>query len=154
MKYLAILLISLIYACSQNLDKKTDATTNVTAADSTIKNKYIKIISDSTNILEIPVQTIELQYTLWGCSCPQWINVSDASKSRGDEFKKKHIYIEPSDTKLYYPDSSFNFESEHILVTGQFYKRADYPKGTLESEEPMTKAKVFRYTKIKVLKKH
>lgn len=35
-----------------------------------------------------------------------------------------------------------------IKITGQFYARPDYPKGTTKGEEQLDKANLFRYTKI------
>ncbi len=149
MKYffLALFLIS----CNTNSKNKKEEIIRKT--DSLFPVREYKIITDSTNILENKTQTLELQYTVWGCACANWITTNDAKKNDDSNFLKRHIFIEPSDSILYIPDSTFDFGKENILVTGRFYKRQDYPQGTIEMEEPLEKAKVFRYSKIKVVKK-
>ena len=41
---------------------------------------YSKIISDSTNKLIDKIEKLEVQYTVWGCECPQWIQTKDLIK--------------------------------------------------------------------------
>lgn len=149
MKYLPILLI-IFLACSDSSNKRRQVANESSKQEIKTEVKY-KIISDSTNQLEAKIQTLKLQYTLWGCACPEWITISDALKYSGtNAFFKHHIYIERATPSLYYPDSNFEFNKQKVIVTGQFYEREDYPKGTIETEEKLPKAKVFRYTKIKV----
>jgi hypothetical protein len=122
-------------------------------ADSIVPTDRYKVISDSTNTLEKGIQTIELQYTLWGCACANWITPLDAFKYNDSGFQEHHIFIERADTSLYFPDSNFDINKENIRITGQFYTREDYPQGTIQLEESLAKAKVFRYTKLKRVSK-
>ena len=112
-----------------------------------------KIISDSTNILELGIKKLELEYVLWGCACANWITPVDRIKYDTSGLEEHCIFIEPADSSLELPDSTFKYDKENIKVTGQFYVRKDYPKGTVEMEEPLGKAKVFRFTKIEIVKK-
>jgi hypothetical protein len=62
------------------------------------------------------------------------------------------MFIEPSDSTLSLNDSFDPFKHK-IIVHGQFYLKADYPKGTPEMEEPIQKAPVFRYDQIQIVDK-
>jgi hypothetical protein len=112
-----------------------------------------KIISDSGNILEKKVQKLELEYILWGCACANWITPADRIKYDTSGLSEHCIFTEPADSSLKLPDSTFQFDKENIRVTGRFYVRKDYPQGTIEMEEPLEKAKVFRFTKIEIVRK-
>lgn len=117
---------------------------------SVIKHQEPKIISDSTNILENRVQQLELEYILWGCACANWITSKDMIKYQDSGLAKHCIFIEPADSTLTIPDS-FQPGSNKIIVKGQFYIREDYPQGTIQTEENLEKAKVFRYTSLKII---
>jgi hypothetical protein len=115
------------------------------------EKKYTKVISDPTNKLTNKVENLEVSYHIIGCACPNWIRAKDEiSTDTNKAFKDIYFYIEPADSTLEIP---IYFEPyRHIVkVTGQFYEREDYPQGTIEMEEPMPKAKVFRYTKLEVI---
>lgn len=119
--------------------------------DETNKNKYTKVLSDSTNKLIDKIEELEIEYTVWGCACPNWIQ----TKNKSDEDLEKntlrlHFYIEPAEDSLKLP-SDFDPFKHKLIVIGQFYEREDYPQGTIEMEEPMPKAKVFRYTSFEMV---
>ncbi len=117
-----------------------------------VKNKYTKIISDSTNKLTNKIEKLEVQYTVWGCACPQWINIKDTIKQNNEKTKyiDFHFYLEPADKSLELP-IYFDPIRHFVKVEGQFYEKKDYPQGTIEMEEPMPKAKVFRYSKYEII---
>ena len=114
-----------------------------------------KIISDSTNILENKVQQLQLEYVAWGCACANWITPADREKFENKGLAEKCIFIEPAGKNLMNPeeDSTFNIGKQSIIVTGQFYQRKDYPQGMIQTEEQLDKARVFRYTSIRIIKK-
>ena len=115
--------------------------------------KYNKVISDSTNTLNGKIEDLEIDYTVWGCACPTWIRTRD--NVRNDtirDYLKLHFYIEPANKSLELPNR-FDAFKHKLKVTGQFYQKEDYPQGTIEMEEHLPKAPVFRYTKIQVVKK-
>lgn len=152
MRYNNILIILLccvtLIACGHTETKKRveKATTN-----KQVENKNTKVISDPTNKLTDKIENLEIEYTIWGCACPQWIKSKDLKTNDTIvKFIDKHFYIEPADSTLKIP-IYFQPYRHKVKVTGQFYEREDYPKGTIEMEEPMPKAKVFRYTKVEVI---
>ncbi len=110
-----------------------------------------KIISDSTNTLTGKTETLELEYIDWSCACANWITIVDKKKYKDSGLVKHSIFIEPADSSLNLPES-FNHLQNRIKVTGQFYVREDYPQGTVQMEEPLEKAKIFRYTSIQIIK--
>ena len=113
--------------------------------------KYTKIISDSTNKLTDKIENLEIEYTVWGCACPNWIQTKDNNETDPTKsYLKLHFYIEPADKTLELP-IYFDAFRHRLKITGQFYEREDYPQGTIEMEEKMPKAKVFRYSKIEVI---
>ena len=115
-----------------------------------VENKYNKIISDSTNKLTDKIENLEIEYTVWGCACPNWIETKDnKDNDTTKNYLKLHFYIEPANNSLELP-SYFDAFRHKLKMTGQFYEREDYPQGTIEMEEKMPKAKVFRYSKIEV----
>ena len=118
-----------------------------------IENKYTKVISDSTNKLTDKIENLEIEYTVWGCACPNWIqtkenNDNDTTK----KYLKLHFYIEPADKTLELP-IFFDAFRHNVKLQGQFYEKEDYPQGTTEMEEKLPKGKVFKYTKIEVIDK-
>jgi hypothetical protein len=89
-------------------------------------------------------QTLQLNYIVWGCACANWITPADAAKYKDDSLAEHCIFIEPANKDLELP-LYFEPKRHFIKVTGQFYIRPDYPKGTIQGEEHLDKAKVFRY---------
>lgn len=111
-----------------------------------------KDISDPTNTLNGKTETLELDYIVWGCACANWVTPSDFKKYQNNKLADHCIFIEPANNDLELP-MYFDPGRHFIKVIGQFYIRPDYPKGTIQSEEQLDKARVFRYTKINVFKK-
>lgn len=110
-----------------------------------------KDMSDPTNTLNGKTETLELRYIVWGCACANWVTPEDLRKYNDNGLDKHSIFIEPAKPELELP-LYFDPARHFITVTGQFYVKPDYPKGTEETEEQLAKAKVFRYTSIEVKK--
>ena len=147
---LTIFLFSLtVISCGQNKLAKEINTEN---SKSNIVDKYQKIISDSTNRLTGKIEKLEVAYTVWGCACPQWIKTKDIIKQNDEKTKyiDYHFYLEPENKELELP-VYFDAFRHIVKIEGQFYENKDYPKGTIEMEEKMPKAKVFRYSKLEVI---
>jgi hypothetical protein len=144
---LTILLFSAIIISCGQAKKQSDKSNQ----NSNVHN-YTKVISDSTNKLTEKIENLEVQYTVWGCACPQWIKTNDTIQQNNEKtnYIDYHFYLEPADKTLELPIYFDAFR--HILkIKGQFYEKEDYPQGTVEMEEPMSKARVFRYSKIEVI---
>jgi hypothetical protein len=148
LKFLIILLIFASTACSTNTDKSKPKENEDSV---TFVPKYL---ADPNNTLDAKVQKLELEYILWGCACANWITPEDYIKYQDSGLAQHCLFIEPADTTKLFPDSLFQFDKNNIVVAGQFYIKEDYPKGTYETEEQLSKAKVFRYTDIKIVDKH
>ena len=150
MKYLIILSLFFVVSCSENSNIPLQ-NAQAEKSDPVLEKQESKVISDSTNILEKKVQQLELEYIAWGCACANWITTADRIKYQDSGLIKHCIFIEPDSTF----DIGDNFQpgTQKIAVKGQFYIKEDYPRGTIKTEEDLEKAKVFRYTKIKVLSK-
>lgn len=119
-----------------------------------IDQKYNMVISDSTNKLTDKIEQLEVEYTVWGCACPNWIESKDNQNNNTTvNYLGLHFYIEPASKSLKLP-TNFNAEKHKLKIKGQFYEKEDYPQGTVGMEEPMPKAKVFRYTELKILNKN
>jgi hypothetical protein len=137
--------LTIFTSCTTHTKKLTDNSNQ----QSQPEKKYTKIISDSTNKLTGKIENLEVQYTVWGCACPQWIKTKDLEDTT-IKFIDLHFYIEPANRELDLP-IYFDAFRHRLKIEGQFYEKKDYPQGTVEMEEPMPKAKVFRYTKLEVI---
>lgn len=145
-----LLLTSTLVSCGQT---KTKQEGDRIELQNKALHKCTKIISDSTNKLIDKIENLEIEYTVWGCACPNWIQTKDIKDNDTTKnYLSLHFYIEPADNSLELP-VYFDALRHKVRITGQFYEREDYPKGTIEMEEPFPKAKVFRYTKIEVIEK-
>ncbi len=146
---LTVLLCNLtLISCGQT---ETKIIADEVTANKQVEKKYTKVISDSTKILTTRVENLELEYHVWGCACPQWIQSKyNKNSNTTKNYLKLHFYIEPADKTLELP-IYFDAFRHRIKVTGQFYEKEDYPQGTIEMEESMPKAKVFKYTKLEVI---
>jgi hypothetical protein len=115
------------------------------------ESKYDKVISDSTNKLTDKIENLEIEYTVWGCACPNWIQTKDnEDNDTTKNYLKLHFYIERANKYLDLP-IYFDAFRHRLKITGQFYEKEDYPQGTIEMEEKMPKAKVFKYSKFEVI---
>lgn len=114
--------------------------------------KYKSDISDPTNTLSGKIETLELSYLPFGCSCASWIDVKRLKALKEDDtLGDKTIFIEPADSTLIISLDKFDLAQLNIVVKGQFYTKPDYPKGTEETEETgvtFKKVPVFRYTEM------
>ena len=138
-------LVLLAVGCKQTTKQQTEVA-KICPNDTLIIGKDI---SDPTNTLNGKTENLKLQYIVWGCDCANWITLADYEKYQDSALGEHCIFIEPASEDLKLP-SDFNPFEHFIQVTGQFYVKPDYPKGTIIQEEPLNKAKVFRYTKIEI----
>jgi hypothetical protein len=109
-------------------------------------------MSNPNNILESKIQTLELDYAVFSCACANWIKKEDLDLEKGRINIERYIFIEAENPKLKLP-KNFDVVKNRIKVTGQFYKNKDYPKGMIQGEEYLERAKVFRYNKIELTTK-
>ena len=110
--------------------------------------------SQKENKLEVKSQTVRLRYIAWACACANWANVDDTTEHKNQDSLADHCaFIESADSTVALPDT-LGYSGDIIEFTGQFYKNNGYPKGYVKMEEPLDSAKVFRYTRYKVIQSH
>lgn len=132
----------LIHSC--NLASKNHSKGNQIENNLKARNK-------DSNQLCLPIQTIVVQYTVWGCACPNWIESKYAQNNDTlKDYLKLHFYIEPSKKQLKVP-KNFDAFTQKLLLTGQFYKYEALPKDAVNSEEILPKSRIFRYTSLKII---
>jgi len=104
------------------------------------------------NSLEARIYRLKLQHIVFGCTCADWATAKDLSAVEKHQLNSNDIFmfLEPADKNLTLPDT-LGYEGDLIEFTGQFYTKKTYPKG-YDTEGTVNKAKVFRYSKFKVLK--
>jgi len=137
---ISILILFVLFSCKPQ-ERKTIP----------VEIKYSRHLADTTNVLSGTTRSLELEYIVWGCACAPWIE----SKYREDttiSFVDSCFFLESSKNKE--EDlSNFDLSRHKIQVVGQFYTRPDYPNWLVESEEPISKSRVFRYSKLKIVPK-
>jgi len=146
-------IFSLCYLVISCGETKTEKQTENTVTQNHVEKKYTKVISDSTNKLTGKIENLEVEYTVFGCACPNWIRTTDIdTKDTSKKIKELYFFIESASRNLELP-IYFDAFRHYLKIKGQFYENEDYPQGTIEMEEPLAKAKVFRYTELEVLDK-
>ncbi|OJJ21501.1 hypothetical protein BKI52_13225 [marine bacterium AO1-C] len=124
-------------------------------------NLYGKPIPDSllVNYLEKDTLELKLDYIVWGCPCPPWVeqtkrNFVYTRKSPEDDVR---LYIEAATPSIRLDLSKFNAAGKYYaLVKGVFYKEKRFPKEVIDqwNEEPFPyPAKVFRYFEAKAVRR-
>lgn len=137
---LSLFLILLISCASKQKPEKVETIANI--------DFYKK---DNTNSLSSIHQKLKLDYILWGCACAPWIE----SKYREDttiRISDSCFFLEPKNDSVF-DLSSFDIDKHKLIVEGQFYLKKDYPKDYIKNEEQVEKARVFQYSKIKLISK-
>lgn len=141
--------------------KREDFTKEDVKADSVAtenpddKFYFRPFVKDSTNILDGRERELTVTYTTFGCYCASWITKEDIqSDNLGSNFDK-YFFIEPANDSLEKLQEKISTREYYIVISGQFYVKKDFPANVYRDYEgEMQKAKVFRYHKIKTLKKN
>lgn len=142
MRFLFFVIILSLNSCDSGLEnKKTDFDT-----------ERKKDLSKPNKELTGKIDTLDLEYTVWGCACAPWKVLNETGEWNLDTIFPKTIFIEPEDGSLKIPDP-IDLLQINIRVIGEYYTTLDYPKDTPETEEELQKARVFRYTSIDFFEK-
>jgi hypothetical protein len=93
--------------------------------------------------------TLDVLFGNISCECAQWAE----AKYSNDPENRKNFFLEPASPSLINADTLFNGNNFPIrlLVTGQYYSKEGFPKNYRPAKGAADPAKVFRYTKIKIL---
>ena len=148
MKWIYFTAFLLLSACSGNGERQQVVIEKTDTAAITETRR--EIAPDTTNPLTAQTEDLELEYILWGCACANWITPADKNKYQDSGIAPHCIFIEPDEPSLNIPEN-FDPVKQRIKIKGHFYLKKGYPKGTIEGEEQMEKAKVFRYTQFTVI---
>jgi hypothetical protein len=152
MKYPFFFALAFMASCS-SYSSQPDKPNGIVKKDTVSQIITSKIISDSTNVLTGKTEQLELEYIVWGCACANWISPSDRIKYEKESTLSDHcIFLEPAASTLCLPDF-FDASKHNLIVKGQFYSKKDYPKGSIQTEQMLEKAKVFRYTEFSMITK-
>lgn len=105
-----------------------------------------------TKKLEDKIHTVRFHYIAWACDCANWATGNDIARyqDKDDQLAEHSVFIEPANPALTLPDT-LGYNGDIILFTGQYYVEKGFPRN-FRSEEPVDKAKVFRYTAYKIIK--
>lgn len=147
-----VLMLCVLFSCKSKQETPVVDEQPKTVATDTVDKFYTRpFIKDTTNALDGIDRELTIQYTVWGCACANWITKEDNVKHSGDP--KHHFFLEPANDSLNKIEQDVDALKNDIIVKGEFYIRKDFPKNVGQHEEPMQKAKVFRYYDIRILKK-
>lgn len=110
------------------------------------RNKITEILVDSKQTEVVK----NLNYNAIGCTCAQW----GYKNKRGEN---EYFYLEPINKNLIEADKLWNGTNLPLIVkvTGNLISENDYPEYLTDKQlnKGAEKGKVFRYTKIEILKK-
>lgn len=166
---IVILLITDHITFHSDYEKEKQTRTEIHKLDSTIKSDEARMshekvdtgenithtLDNSTNELDGTIQKLKLEYVDWSCACANWATAEDIRNAheKDSSLADKCVFIEPTDSALILPDT-IGYGGDQIVFRGQFYKDKGYPKGYKIYEEPVEKARVFRYTQYKIIRSY
>lgn len=154
-------LIILAFSCQVNKPKETDILKTISSKQDTAvfhdMDDFPKYISNCKDSFESEVKTLNLQYILWGCPCPNWITRTDYIKFQNNKMIDHCIKIYPAtnDSNLMFiaDPEHFNFGTDLLQVTGQYCKEANPPrKATNGKLDDTNYVRVFKYFNMKILR--
>lgn len=107
--------------------------------------------------LSSKIDTIEVIYVAWACDCANWLPVPRENQNE-DVQSEDCIFITPSPDSLDIPQSfwgdEFDYSNRKLRLIGSYYNTKGIPKDyDMNTEVKPDKAKVFRYTKVEVVKR-
>ncbi len=104
--------------------------------------------------LEDKKQTVKFKNIDWFCACARCAEPDTAAKYQrvgGDRLADHCVFIEADNPSIRLSDT-LGYSGDMIEITGQFYVNKGYAKDYVKTEEPLAKARVFRYTAYKVIR--
>lgn len=143
------LIIALVFfSCSGQPEmEQTTISTPAQVNDTTVHSP----VSGPTDTLSGETETLILTFNAIASSCAQW---SESKYDRRGTEKRIRYWLEPANADL--PDADGLFDGEHlplqIKVTGKLISEHGFPKKRLEKAGEEEAGKVFRYTRIEVIR--
>lgn len=159
MKKPSFLLLGIILICCtlkhEPPIKEKVKTDSIAIAENPDDKYYFRpFVKDSTNWLDGVERQLTVTYTTFGCYCASWITKDDFLASIPDIKIDKYFFIEPASDSLEKIQTKIDTHENYVIISGQFYIKKDFPANVYRDYEgEIKKARVFRYHKIKALKK-
>ncbi len=100
-------------------------------------------------------EVIEVYYVNWACDCAQWIETKYSKANPNYKTNESDcIYIESENQQLQVIEDEFarDYFLKRLKLTGKFYKNKGISSTYAAENEKPDKAKVFRYSKIEIIK--
>ena len=95
------------------------------------------------------IVTLDVGYGAIECTCAQW----SETKYSNSMNNRPEFFLEPANPSLINADALYKGDKLgiRVLVTGQFYAKKGFPKNYYPVKGDPAPARVFRYSKIKVI---
>ncbi len=108
---------------------------------------------DYSYFLSEKQDTIEVTYVRWACDCANWLELKYFKNNPEYQTDDKDcIFIEPAYDSLQISDGFSEYEY-YLRLVGKFYNNKGIARGYQPEFEKPDKAKVFRYTKVEMVKR-
>ena len=159
MKKLLFLSLGLLLICctlkhEHPIEEEVKTHSVAIAEDPDDRYYFRPFVKDSTNRPDGVERQLTVTYTTFGCYCASWITKDDFLASKPENKTDKYFFIEAANDSLEKIQNKINTHNNYIIISGQFYMKKDFPANVYRDYEgEMKKARVFRYHKIKALKK-
>jgi len=102
--------------------------------------------------LEDKIQKVQFHYISWACACANWATSDNIEKYKDTgKLSDNCVFIEPAN-KLFSLSDTIGYSGDIVEFTGQYYEEKGFPNDYIKTEEPVDKAKIFRYTAFRVIK--
>jgi hypothetical protein len=137
--------IAMISSCGE--PKTTEVVDNAQSGfklpEDTVKFPYKRVNMEMDSV----PTTIEVSYGRIACSCAQWV-----FNDRGWD-DREYIYVEPASSQIKNADDLYTGNNVvTVRLKGKFYKTLGYPIEYDPVKGSPRPARVFRYTKLNIVK--
>jgi len=154
-QYLLTILFILSLSSCLNSTKTNAIVVKTQAPDTTFVPDRFENRDDTASFnidkgkLSKKILTLDVLFGAISCTCAQWSETKYSKTIKNSN----EFFLEPANTSLVNADTLFNGTNFPIRLslTGQFYSKEGFPKNYRPTKGSPYPARVFRYTKIKIL---
>jgi len=148
----------LTVSCGHQADKPATDNKKAKIQKADNLNNDVRFEFDSTRFkvnkgdLTGKIITINVSYAAIGCTCPQWFETNHMNDTL---YKRQYFYLERGNESIANADTLFDGTNlPQLTLTGQFYDKEGYPKNYKPTKGDPKPARVFKYTKLKIIDTH